>query len=229
MAWACLQPCSAPRPEGSMGGGRPAQARPPGPDGGGQAGAVTQGLRCGTMQERRGSPRRPGWDKEGAGQAPVTVEAVSQGGWRPDVKSGAGRPGPLSAHSLASGTGPRRLGWSFLLFRAWAFYGRCEKPGSMLWEGFPVPGRAGAGGDPQRVLTVRVQGALRECWGKWAPCPAGEGWTGQCLGAWLSMAERSRVLFPDVRNVTRLVCFPSLTKQASHLVDQPAGHTQGGL
>lgn len=68
---------------------------------------------------------------------------------------------------------------------------------------------------------------LRECWGKWAPLlPAGEGWTGQCLGAWLLHGRRSRVSL-DVRNVTRLVCFPSLTNRPVMLIT--AGHLQGSV
>lgn len=59
--------------------------------------------------------------------------------------------------------------------------------------------------------------------------PAGEGWTGRCSGAWLLRGREKPcfVFLDDVRNVTRLVCFPSVTQQASHLIDQPAGPLQG--
>ena len=59
--------------------------------------------------------------------------------------------------------------------------------------------------------------------------PAREGWTGRGSGAWLLHGREKPcfVFLDDVRNVTRLVCFPSVTQQASHLIDQPAGHLQG--
>lgn len=99
----------------------------------------------------------------------------------------------------------------------------------MLWEGSRCPRKGGAGGDPAENIGCECAETPEGVLGQVGSLlPAGEGWTGQCLGAWL-LHGRAKPCFVslDVRNVTRLVCFPSLTKQASHLVDQPAGHLQG--
>ena len=101
----------------------------------------------------------------------------------------------------------------------------------MPWECSRCPREGGAGVDPAENVGCECAGA---------PGPgvlgqvgslllAGDGWTGRCFGAWL-LHGRWKLCFvflDDVRNVTRLVCFPSLTEPASHLVDQPAGHLQG--
>lgn len=61
------------------------------------------------------------------------------------------------------------------------------------------------------------------------PAPGWGGMDGRRSGAWLLRGREKPcfVFLDDVRNVTRLVCFPSVTQQASHLIDQPAGPLQG--
>lgn len=72
-------------------------------------GAMTQGLRCQAMQEKREEARA--WDEAGAEQGTqVTVDGDAKKVCGSDVKSGSRETRLRPAHSLASGLNPRKAG-----------------------------------------------------------------------------------------------------------------------